>query len=272
MKYKIASLAVLVSLASLAGAPAANAGGGRGLRADLPCPYGGSGGVNPTLWSAAPGSGSTPIPYNPGLVTSFSATLVSGSNIIKDDDAIDITGATQYDYYASAIPSAADCPGNEFTLNPKGPLEQVIVYKLAAGGTLGLAAGDTEVEFNYNTLVNPSLATTAGTASFTMGGVTYTSTSGFLPTGTLNDFLFDSSGKYLGELGVDSVGNPTLIAATSTLLAPSGWLASGSTGGGGTTGAPELDASSAVSGLTLVLGCLVVASNSRRFRKLGARN
>jgi hypothetical protein len=193
------------------------------------------------------------------LLTPYSATLAAGSGITTDDNNLTITSATQYDYYSSAIPAASACtPATDFTLNSNGPLEQVIIYKLAAGNGLGLASGDTEVEFNYNTFFNPALATTAGTATFTMGGVTYSSTGGVLPTGTLNDFLFSSTGKYLGELGsTDSFGNPELIANT----APSGWTASS---GGGTVSAPELDAKSATSALTLVVGCLVVARGRRR--------
>jgi len=142
----------------------------------------------------------------------------------------------------------------------------VIVYNLAAGGALGLAAGDIEVEFNYNTFSNPSLATTAGAASFTTGGITYASTGGLLPTGTLNDFLFSSSGKYLGALGTDPEGNPLLIPSSATSLAPGGW----SSGGGGAVSAPELDAASAISALTLAVGGLMVVCGRRRSRKLEA--
>lgn len=263
MKYSVTAFAILISVSSLTCAPRANAGGGRTIREDLPCPYGGAGAPNTAAWSPTSTSGSGSIPYNPGLVTPFSATLAAGSNITTDDDSLAITGATQYDYYSSAIPAASACTANPFTVNPNGPLEQVIVYKLAAGGALGLAAGDTEVEFNYNTISTPSLATTAGTASFTMGGIKYSSTGGLLPTGTLNDFLFDSSGKYLGALGTDAAGNPLLTPSSPTSLAPGGW-----TTGGGTASAPELDAASAVSALTLAIGGLMVLRGSRRSRKL----
>ena len=106
MRYAVTAFAVLVSLSSLTCAPLAHAGGGRGIRADLPCPYGGAGGPNTALWSPTSTSGSGPIPYNPGVVTPFSATLVAGSTITSDDNTIAITGATQYDYYSSAIPAA----------------------------------------------------------------------------------------------------------------------------------------------------------------------
>jgi hypothetical protein len=114
----------------------------------------------------------------------------------------------------------------------------VIVYTLAADGGLGLAAGNN------------------------------TSTGALLPTGTLNDFLFDISGKYLGALGTDSVGNPVLIPSSATSLAPGGW----SSGGGGSVSAPELDATSAVSALMLTIGGLMVALAGRRSRGLGPVN
>jgi hypothetical protein len=198
---------------------------------------------------------------------------VGGSNITSEpeESGLAITAATQYDYYSSAIPAASDCTTNPFGTNPNGPLEQVIVYKLAAGdtaglaggGTVALAGGDIEVELNYNTADNPALATTAGTASFTMGGVKYSSTGGLLPTGTDNDFVFSSTGKYVGELtGPD--GGPAVLTANR---APQGWTTG--SGGGGTV-APELDATSAVSALTLVMGCLMVARGGRRSRTFDA--
>jgi hypothetical protein len=207
------------------------------------------------------------------LVTPVSATLVAGSNITSEpeESGLSITAATQYDYYSSAIPNASKCTTDPFGTNPNGPIEQVIVYKLAAGntagltggGTVGLAGGDIEVEFNYNTASTPALATTAGTASFTMGGVTYASTGGRLPTGTDNDFVFTSTGKYVGEL-TNATGGPAVLA---TNLAPQGWTVGS---GGGGKSAPELDATSAVSGLTLVMGCLLVARGGRRSRKFDA--
>jgi hypothetical protein len=265
MRSTVTAFAILISVSSLTAIPFAQASGGRGIRIDLPCPYGGTGALNASNWNPTPTSG--PIPYNPGLVTPFSATLVGGSNITSepDESGLAITAATQYDYYAKAIPNPSVCA----TTTPSAPLEQVIVYKLAAGntaglaggGTVGLAGGDIEVEFNYNT---SSLPTTAGTASFTMGGIKYASTGGRLPTGTDNDFVFSSTGKYVGELSGPTGG----AAVLTTNLAPQGWTAS--SGGGGTTSAPELDATSAASALTLVMGCLMVARGGRRSRKFDA--
>jgi hypothetical protein len=139
-------------------------------------------------------------------------------------------------------------------------LEQVMTYTMAANASVS-QAGDVEVEFNYNTFSNPALATTAGTASFTMGGVTYTSTGTFLPTSTDNDFLFSSTGALKGEIVTDSTGTASLVAGV-----PQGW--SIKSGGGGTVSAPEIDPASAVAGITLLAGLLVVLRSGRRTLKV----
>jgi hypothetical protein len=256
MKSISAAAIALFSVTCLTWAPHAEAGGAKGLRADLPCPYGGAGGPNPDLWG--PTSGSSP--FNPGLVTPNTATLVAGSTINTDQAELSISSAVQYVYYSSPIPPASSCPGNEFTLNPNGPLEQVLTYTMANNASVS-QAGDIEVEFNYNTFFNPTLATTAGTASFTMGGVTYTSTGTFLPTTTDNDFLFSSTGALKGEIVTDSTGTASVVAGL-----PQGWTIK--SGGGGTVSAPEIDPASAVAGLTLLAGVLAVLRSGRRTLKV----
>jgi hypothetical protein len=196
------------------------------------------------------------------LVTPNTATLVGGSNIDQDQVTLSVVSAVQYVYYSSPIPSASDCAGNEFTLNPNGPLEQVLTYTMANNGSV-TQAGDVEVEFNYNTFFNPTLATTAGTATFTMGGVTYMSSGGLLPTGTDNDFLFSSAGVLKGELVTDTSGVASLTAGV-----PQGWTIKSSSGGGGTVSAPEIDPASAVAGLTLLAGLLAVLRSERRTLKV----
>jgi hypothetical protein len=252
MKPITVAVAALCSLACLAWAPLAQAGGSRGIRADLPCPYGGAGGPNPDLWGPTTGSS----PFNPGLVTPNTATLVAGSTITTDQVELAISSAVQYVYYSSPIPPASDCPGNEFTLNPNGPLEQVMSYTMANNGSL-TQAGDIEVEFNYNTFFNPTLATTAGTASFTMGGVTYASSGTLLPTSTDNDFLFSSAGVLKGEIVTDTSGTASVVAGL-----PQGWTIQ--SGGGGTVSAPEIDPASAVAAITLFAGLLAVLRGGRR--------
>jgi hypothetical protein len=256
MKSIPVAVAAFCSIACVVWAPHAEAAGGRGINADLPCPYGGAGAPNADLWSPIAGSS----PYNPGLVTPNAATLVAGSNITQDQVQLSIVSAVQYVYYSSPIPPAGNCSGDPFTVNPNGPLEQIMTWTMANNASIS-QAGDVEVEFNYNTFFNPTLATTAGTASFTMGGVTYTSTGTFLPTGTDNDFLFSSSGALKGEIVTDSSGTASLVAGV-----PQGW--SIKSGGGGTVSAPEIDPASAVAGITLLAGLLAVLRSGRRTLKV----
>lgn len=255
MKSLSVAVVAFCSVACLTWAPHALAAGGRGIRADLPCPYGGAGGPNPNLW--APTAGSSP--FNPGLVTPNTATLVGGSTVNQDQVTLAVINAVQYVYYSSPIPvaSACDPPADPFTVNPNGPLEQVIAYTMDNNGSV-TQSGDIEVEFNYNTFFNPELATTAGTASFTMGGVTYMSTGGFLPTGTDNDFLFSSAGVLKGEIVTDVTGSATIKAGV-----PDGWTVKS-----GTVTAPEIDPASAVAGVTLLAGLLAVLRGGRRTLKV----
>jgi hypothetical protein len=265
MKRTLTAITAICSVASLAVVHDAQAGGpGRQMRADLPCPYGGAGGPNSDLWAPPTVQGASP--YNPGTgsLTPFTASLVSGSEINSDQVSLSIVSAIQYVYYTAPIPPAGECiTGDPFTLNSNGPLTQVLAYTMASNAGIS-QAGDIEVEFNYNTFFDPALATTAGTASFTMGGVNYSSTGGILPTGTDNDFLFSSSGALKGEIVTDTAGNASLVAGV-----PQGWTITstsggGGGGGGGTVSAPEIDPASAVAGFTLLAGLLAVLRGGRR--------
>ena len=240
MKYTFAAITAVCTVLCLTCAPRAEAGG-RGIRADLPCPYGGAGPPNSTLWSPIASTS----PFNPGALTANSAALVAGSDITTDSGSgggLAITGATQYDWYTNPIPSTC-------SPTPSNPVEQVIDYKLAAGGTLGLAAGDTEVQFNYDS----SLASTKGLASFTMSGITFTSNGPLLPTSTDNSFLFGASGALIGALTLDVSGNTVLAAGV-----PTGWTESG-----GTVTVPEIDASTSIAALTMLAGGLAVLRGRR---------
>lgn len=261
MKRTLAAIIAVCSVAVLPCVQDAEAASmGRGISADLPCPYGGAGAPNDALWSPIAGSS----PYNPGLVTPNSATLVSGSNITQDQVTLSITSAVQYVYYSNPIPPASACSADPFTVNPNGPLEQIMTWTMANNASIS-QAGDVEVEFNYNTEFNAALASTLGNASFTMGGVTYMSTGTVLPTSTDNDFLFSSTGALKGEIVTDSSGNASLLAGV-----PQGWTIKSSSGGGGggTVSAPEIDPASAVAGLTLLAGMLAVLRSGRRTLKV----
>jgi hypothetical protein len=263
MKHTIAAVTAICSVVYLTCAPRAEANSQKSIRADLPCPYGG---VNAGAWVPTSPSSLNP---NPGLLVGNSTTpiaasvfLAAGPNLPSDTDdnglALASTGTGQFDWYVNPIPAASNCSDPSFNGGDM-PVEQVIQFSLASGnyslggggGNLAVAAGDTEVEFNYAS----TLSGTAGVASFTMGGVTYTSIGASLPTGTANDFLFDQSGKLLGSLGQDSADNPTFAAAL-----PDGWTSSA---GGGTISAPEIDSASAVAALTLLMGGLAVLRGRR---------
>jgi hypothetical protein len=252
MKSIPVAAAAVCSVVCLAWTPHAEAAGARGIDADLPCPYGGAGAPNANAWSPIAGSG----PFNPGLVTPNAATLASGSGITQDQASLAIVSAVQYVYYSSPIPPASACSPDPFTVNPNGPLEQVMTWTMDNNASVS-QAGDVEVEFNYNTFFDPALATTAGTASFTMGGVTYTSSGTFLPTSTDNDFLFSSTGALKGEIVTDVTGTASLKAGV-----PDGWTIKSGGGGGGTV--PEIDPASAVAGFTLLAGVLAVLRSGRR--------
>jgi hypothetical protein len=244
-------------VAALACAPRAEAGG-HGIRADLPCPYGGAGPPNPTEWK--PVTPTPSIPFNPGAPTANSAVLVAGSGITTDDFSVgySITGATQYDWFTNPIPDVTTgCP--DPTSTAPLPVEQVIDYTLAAGqdGSNGLpplpAAATEEVVFNYDAI----LKNAAGTASFTLGGSTFTSLGGTLPTLTDNDFIFGANGLFLGSISTDSL-SPVFSSAV-----PQGWTCTGSCGGT-VAAAPEIDPASSIAAFTLLAGGLAVLRGRRK--------
>jgi hypothetical protein len=259
MKHTIAIVTTVCSIVSLVCSSRAEAN--HGARADLPCPFG-------------PGSGAwtqtaTPSPFNAGVSGTVPVTLVgslTGADAIfnQDELGLEITSAVQYDSYASApTPPLGGC--TETTTSP-GPLAQVMDYGLqsgtvlglSGGGTLTLAAGTHEIEFNYDqaTASITRFQTNPGTASFTMGGVTYTSTGTNVPYVTDNDFLFDASGKLIGSLGFNEFASVIITAG-----APTGWSSSG-----GTVSAPEMDPSSAAAAFSLLAGCAAVIRGRRRLR------
>jgi hypothetical protein len=246
MKHAIVGLTALCSVVCLTLAPRAEA---RGIRADIPCPYGG--GAN--TWSSTGPVSSTQ--FNPGAATSYSAQLNGSVN--TDDINLSVTGATMYAWYSAPIPSASLCGttlsnGDQFSA--PSPIEEVIAYTLSSGDTLNspngqssisLPTGGTEVEFNY-------AISGAGQASFTMDGVTYKSTALTLPSTTANDFIFNANGSLFGAISEDG----TYVTQGGL---PSGWSATS-----GTVSAPEIDSASAIGALTLLAGCLAVLRGGRR--------
>jgi hypothetical protein len=249
VKHIFVALTALCSVASLTYSPYAQAN--HGIRADLPCPFG-PGGDPWTSSGTAAGS-----PFNPGISTATSATL-SGP-ITFDDNNLTTTAATQYAYYAAPLPPVASCTQSPDPTPPVSPIAQVIDFTLAAGqslnGGVAIPTGAIEVEFNYDS--TSAIVQAGGPASFTMAGVTYTSTALGTPTGTLNDFFFNTNGSLFGSVSEDG---SALIAGAL----PTGWSAKSSGGGGGTISAPEINSSSLIPAFTLLAGCLAVLVGRRR--------
>jgi len=158
---------------------------------------------------------------------------------------LQLSNAVQYDYY------------NSSSLNPNSIVEQVLVYQLGAGNTpsnasTALASGDIAVELNYD---QSNTSITQGTAKFTIGGVTYSSLGTGLPINTENDFLFSSTGAFIGVLTLD--GSTTL---TTGLSAPAGWTATPA------VSAPEIRLSSSTTSLTMLFGALALLRGRRRLK------
>ena len=244
---------VAFSIAALTLTPFAHAGS-RGIRADAPCPFSGGG---DNSWS--PVSNPSSSPFNPGAPTANFAELEGGATNGTDDlgnlggsaTALDVTSGTMYNWYSAPIPAASLCSSNQINGNfAPIPVEQVMEYTLASGDQLGdttLPANLTEIEFNYAS----SESGVSGTASFQMGGITYTSEGGSLPALTGNDFLFNPNGSLYGAISEDGT-----FLEPDTL--PEGWKSS-------VTAAPELDPGTLGAALTLLGGSLLVL-RGRKFR------
>jgi hypothetical protein len=120
------------------------------------------------------------------------------------------------------------------------PDAQVAVWNLLTGP---FGAQETELELN-------GWCPGGSGASLKFGGNTYTGGCG----GTSTDLLFSQSGSLVGYVTDASDGTATIHSGTSV----PGWTESG------VVSAPELDPSSAIAGLTLLMGGLAVLRGSRR--------
>jgi hypothetical protein len=259
MKYASATLTALCAIVCLTGAPRVQADSGHGIRADLEYPFGPN-----ELGDWVVPTSTPPNTFNSGVTSANAVTLSwqasSPFDTLTDfDSGVTFTSGLQYDLYAAPIPTAPFSG-----TGAPGPVTQVLAFTLAADqtfDTVALPTGGTEVEFNYDT--SSSLVSGAtGPASFTMGGVTYTSLGPGVPTSTLNTFFFNPDGSLFGA---ETQTSPGVFEVAVGAIA-SGWESSaGSTGGGGTvSSAPEIDPSSAASALTLLAGVLMVLLGARR--------
>jgi hypothetical protein len=112
-----------------------------------------------------------------------------------------------------------------------------------------LKNGDTEIELGEN---GGWCSLGAAGASVTWGSTTLTGGC----SSTTNDFLFNSAASLIGYVN-DSTSTLSLVTSTN---APPGWSETSA------TAAPEIDPASAIGGLTLLAGCLVVLRGGRRMR------
>jgi hypothetical protein len=136
------------------------------------------------------------------------------------------TGGEMFQYYTGAIQAV--------------PNAQVAVWDLSTGP---FGSQETELELN-------GWCPGGSGASLKFGGNTYTGGCG----GSSTDLLFSQSGSLVGYVTDASNGTATIHAGTSV----PGWTESG------VVSAPEMDPSSAIAGLTLLLGGLAVLRGGRR--------
>ena len=137
------------------------------------------------------------------------------------------TGGEMFQYYAGAIGPQPDA--------------QVVVWNLLTGP---FGANETEIELN-------GWCPGGSGASFKFGGNTFSGGCGGSPT----DLLFSQAGSIVGYVNDASDGTATIFRSTSV----PGWTESGVV-----SSAPELNPSSAIAGLTLLLGSLAVLRGNRR--------
>lgn len=236
MRHSLIAIVAASSVATLAFAPTAHAG--RTPRADIKCPYG-DGGLQ---WNPSAGN---PLAISTGVTGAYNGLFVPANpaSISFDDAGLNVTSASQYNTYA-AVPDPSACTGSN-PIAPE-PLAQVMNYTLGAGNAFG-AAGDIEVEFNYN------VGVTSGLASFTLAGVTFTA-NGLSRFSAGTDLLFSSTGAFKGAISDDGGSLSSALPAT--------WKAS--SGGGGTVSAPELDASTGAAALALLFAGIAVLRGRRR--------
>jgi hypothetical protein len=232
MKYTFVAITALCTVASLTCAPRAEAN--HGIRID----EGNGSGCMSTYATNANNSGAGA--FIPGGTYANSVACTPNSSAASDlfpdggpvNDAATVnatytaTGGEMFQYYAGAIGAVPDA--------------QVAVWNLLTGP---FGAQETEIELN-------GWCPGGSGASLKFGGNTFTGGCG----GTSTDLLFSHSGSLVGYVTDASDGTATIHAGASV----PGWTESG------VVSAPEIDPSSAMAGLTLLVGGLAVLRGSRR--------
>lgn len=157
---------------------------------------------------------------------------------IPQEPGFSMPQALSYDWPNTLSPTAQV---QVYSLGPQSPGDTSPEQLPTPSGALVSVLGDTEVEFNYSGSSSP------GVASFSYDGVKYQSSdTGNALIGDTNDFLFSSTGAFVGW-----VNSSEQVVAN---LSGSGWTAS----------APEMDPVSGLSALTLLAGSLAMARGRPR--------
>jgi hypothetical protein len=237
MKYASLALCALCSVVGLTSAMRAEAGG-HSIRIDE-----GNGAGCMTNWTAvidatalsaiSPGGtyssavACTPNSNSPDDLFRNGTGANDAATAIGGGSAFAATGGEMFQFYAGAVGPQPDA--------------QVVAWSLANS--------DTEIEMN-------GWCPGGAAGSLTWGSSTYKGGC----SGAATDFLFSSTKAFIGYV-VDSVQSDGTLLGTVTLSStlPTGWSASG-----GTVSAPEIDPASAISAMTLLLGCLAVMRGDRR--------
>jgi hypothetical protein len=231
MKYSFTALIAFCSALGLAFVPRAEAG--HSLRID----EGNGTGCMSTYTTNASNSGAAA--FSPGgtYANSVACTPISSSpsdlfpNGTSVNDAGTVnpsftaTGGEMFQYYTGGIVAV--------------PNAQVAVWDLLTGP---FGAQETELELN-------GWCPGGSGASLKFGGNTFTGGCG----GTSTDLLFSHAGSLVGYVTDASDGTATIHSGTSV----PGWTER-------VASAPEIDPSSAIAGLTLLLGGLAVLRGGRR--------
>ena len=231
MQHNFAAIAAAFSLACLTCALPARAG--HGIRIDegngAGCMTTYTANSDPTTAFTPGGTYANSVACTPN--SSNPADLFPNGTPANDsatvNPAFTATGGEMFQYYAGAIGPQPDA--------------QVVVWNLLTGP---FGANETEIELN-------GWCPGGSGASFKFGGNTFSGGCGGNPT----DLLFSQSGSIVGYVNDASDGTTTIFRSTSV----PGWTESGVV-----ASAPELNPSSAIAALTLLLGSLAVLRGNRR--------
>jgi hypothetical protein len=233
VKYNFAAIATIVSLACLTCVPRAEAG--HGFRIDE-----GNGAGCMTTWTNDTSNTTGAAAFTPGgtYANAVACSASGGPDVLfpngtPANDSATVNAAftassgEMYQYYSGAVGAQPDA--------------QVVVWNLTTGP---FGTQESEIELN-------GWCPGGSGSSFKFGGVTYTGGC----SGVSTDLIFSQAGSLVGYVTDASDGTATIHSGTTV----PGWTESG-----GSVSAPEIDSSTAITGLALLVGGLAVLRGSRR--------